>query len=165
MRKVILALPILLVGMTSCEEKSFFYDFHHTPGFWHKDSIVNFSFKASDTTNQYDFFIHVRNNENYNFSNLFIITSMTFPHGKVIVDTLEYKMAFKDGRLMGEGFGNLKYNKLWYKEALKFSENGEYNFKIRHGMRKPSQTQTLDKLQGIEEIGFSIEPVKPKNNE
>ena len=94
--------------------------------------------------------------KNYNFSNLFIITSMTFPHGKVVVDTLEYKMAFKDGRLMGEGFGNLKYNKLWYKEALKFSENGEYNFKIRHAMRKPSQTQTLNKLQGILKKSVSV---------
>lgn len=165
MHKAILALSVLIFSLMSCKEEPFLYEFHHTQGFWHKDSIVDFSFKAPDTTNLYDFFIHIRNTKDYNFSNLFLITSMKFPHGKVVVDTLEYKMAFKDGRLMGEGLGSLKYNKLWYKEALKFSEKGEYNLKIRHAMRKPSQTKTLNELKGIEEIGFSIEPVNPNNNE
>jgi len=162
MLKPVLALFSLLFLITSCNDSAFFYESHQTQGFWYKDSIVNFNFKAPDTLKPYNFYIHIRNTKDYNYSNLFLITSMQFPHGKVVVDTLEYKMAFKDGRLMGEGFGSLKDNKLWYKENLKFTENGEYQLKIRQAMRKPNEIKTLEKLKGIEEIGFSFEPVKPK---
>lgn len=158
-------LLFFVICLTSCREPVQFSDTYKTKGFWHKDSIAEFSFTAPDTINKYDFFIHIRNTEDYKFSNLFLITSMQFPHGKIIVDTLEYKMAFKDGRLMGEGFGSIKDNKLWYKEALKFSENGEYQIKIRHAMRKANRTESLKTLKGIEEIGFSFEPVKPENDD
>ena len=154
-------LLFLVICLMSCRYSSQFSDTRKTSGFWHKDSIAEFSFTAPDTISKYDFFIHIRNTEDYKFSNLFLITAMQFPHGKVVVDTLEYKMAFKDGRLMGEGFGSIKDNKLWYKEALKFTENGEYKLKIQHAMRKANSTEPLTKLKGVEEIGFSFKPVKP----
>lgn len=152
---------MLLAG---CEEKSFFSEMHQTPGYWHKDSIVNFSFKVEDTLNKYNCFIHIRNSKDYKYNNLFLITSMQFPYGKVVVDTLEYKMAFKNGKLMGEGMGSLKYNKLWYKEDVQFSEPGEYEVKIQHAMRKAGQVEPLLKLEGIEEIGFSYEPLTPEQS-
>jgi gliding motility-associated lipoprotein GldH len=65
---------------------------------------------------------------------------------------------------MGEGIGSLKYNKLWYKEAVQFSEPGEYQIKIKHAMRKAGQINTLPKLEGIEEIGFSYESLTPKKS-
>lgn len=161
MLKKILAYAVAVIILMACQESEQFFDSKKTEGFWHKDSIVDFSFKAPDTTDNYNFYIHVRNTKDYNYSNLFLITSMQFPYGKTVVDTLEYEMAFKDGRLMGEGIGSLKYNKLWYKEAIKFSEVGEYKLNIRHAMRKSNTIETLDKLQGVEEIGFSYEPVNP----
>jgi len=150
------ALVILILG---CREDSFFTDSKQTPGYWHKDSIVGFQFEVKDTLTAYNCFVHIRNTKAYKYSNLFIITEMQFPYGKVVVDTLEYKMAFKDGKLMGEGFGSLKYNKLWYKEAVQFSEPGVYEIEIRHAMRKAGQTEPLVKLEGVEEIGFSYEPL------
>jgi gliding motility-associated lipoprotein GldH len=89
---------------------------------------------------------------------------MQFPYGKVVEDTLEYEMAFKNGKLMGEGFGNLKYNKLWYKENVKFSEPGTYKIKIRHAMREAGETEPLTKLKGVEEIGFSYESIRAEKS-
>lgn len=166
MHKAVLALSTLtLLCLYSCKKQAFFHKTYLTDGFWHKDSIVDFSFQSPDTIDLYNFFIHIRNTQDYSFSNLFLITSIKFPHGKIVVDTLEYKMASQDGKLLGEGFGSLKYNKLWYKEALRFTEKGEYNLKIRHAMRKPNQVKGISKLKGIKEIGFSFEPLNFNNNE
>ncbi len=159
-----LALIIFLACLTSCEKSSYYSEFQKLDGSWDKDSIVEFSFQAPDTIQKYDFFIHIKNTKNYKYNNLFLITSMQFPYGKVIVDTLEYKMAYKDGRLMGEGIGSLKHNKLWYKEHLKFTERGEYKFEVRQAMRQANKTNTINKLEGIEEVGFSFEAVNPNKS-
>jgi gliding motility-associated lipoprotein GldH len=153
---------LILIFISSCSNSEYFSANKTTPGYWHKDSLVEFSFKVKDTVQNFNCYINIRNTEDYQFDNLFLITAMQFPYGKVVVDTLEYKMALKDGKLMGQGIGNLKYNKLWYKEDVPFSEPGEYNLKIRHAMRKAGQIDPLEKLEGIEEVGFSYEPITPE---
>jgi len=50
----------------------------------------------------------VRNNNEYPYNNLFLIVSLNQPGGKVLVDTLEYQMAYPDGSLMGTGFQTLR---------------------------------------------------------
>jgi len=150
---------LLVVLLFSCNSSEYFTVSKTLDGFWHKDSIVEFSIEVNDTTQLYNCFINIHNTEDYKFDNLFLITSMQFPYGKVVVDTLEYEMAFKDGRLMGEGIGSLKYNKLWYKENVKFSEQGKYNISIRQATRKAGNVKPLEELSGIEEVGFSYEPV------
>lgn len=155
---------LILILTCSCTSSEYFSMSETTPGYWHKDSVVDFAFQVKDTTQSFNCYINIHNTEDYKFDNLFLITSMQFPYGKVVVDTLEYKMAFNNGKLMGEGLGSLKYNKLWYKEAVQFSEPGEYQIKIRHAMRKAGQTEPLEKLEGIKEIGFSYEPVIPEKS-
>lgn len=158
-KSLVLFFIILLSG---CTYQEYFTVSETMPGFWHKDSLVEFSFKVKDTAQVFNCYINIHNTQDYQFENLYLITSMQFPYGKVVVDTLEYKMAFKDGKLMGEGLGSLKYNKLWYKENVRFSESGSYTLKLRHAMRKAGEIEPLDKLQGIEEVGFSYEPVIPE---
>jgi gliding motility-associated lipoprotein GldH len=154
------SLVLLCLSITfGCTTSEYFSVSKSTTGYWHKDSIVEFTFDVKDTTQVYNCFINIHNTEAYKFDNLFLITAMQFPYGKIVVDTLEYKMAFKDGRLMGEGLGSLKYNKLWYKESVRFSEQGKYNLEIRQAMRKAGAVEPLEKLTGVEEIGFSYEPV------
>lgn len=162
MLKRFLLLNFVLLCFWACQNEPFYYESKSTDGFWHKDSVASFEFKAPDTTLRYNFFIHIKNTTDYQYSNLFLITSMQFPHGKIVVDTLEYKMAFKDGRLMGQGMGSLKHNKLWYKENLKFTETGKYSLHIKQAMRKANETNTVVKLEGIEDIGFSYELANPK---
>lgn len=158
MPKTLCGLLVIII-MSSCSSSGFFSVSKTTPGYWHKDSIAEFSFEVKDTTQTFNCYINIHNTEDYKYDNLFLITSIQFPYGKVVVDTLEYEMAFKDGRLMGEGLGSLKYNKLWYKEKVQFSEPGKYNLKIRHAMRKAGEVKPLEKLEGVEEIGFSYEPI------
>lgn len=132
-------------------------EYESLPNQWSKDSIVTFSFEPPDTLNTYNLFINLRNNSKYKYNNLFLITDINFPNGKVVSDTLEYQMTSPDGAWLGTGFGEVKENKFWYKENFQFSETGEYEIKLRQVMRKSGNPQPLEKLDGITEVGFRIE--------
>lgn len=156
MRKVFFLLIFVSAFLTSCDEKRI-YDEYQSVKEWHKDSLVTFELEELDSTKVYDLFINVRNNNQYAYSNLFLITEIRFPQGKVISDTLEYEMAQPDGKWLGEGFGDIKESKLWYKEDVKFEEAGRYRVSIQQAMRKNGDMDGIEKLEGITDIGFRIE--------
>ncbi|MGY5851221.1 gliding motility lipoprotein GldH [Salegentibacter sp. F14] len=142
---------------TSCDKKRVFDDYKPIKGEWHKDSIIKFDLGSLDSLKQYNLFINIRSNNDFKYSNLFLITEIRFPQGKVISDTLEYEMAAPSGEWLGKGFGDIKENKLWYKENVRFDEPGNYQVQIRHAMRKNGEVDGIDALQGITHVGFRIE--------
>lgn len=154
-------LSILFLSI-SCDKTRVYDSYKTLPKEWHKDTVVEFKFEAPDTLNEYDLFINLRNNSDYRYSNLYLITEINFPHGKVLSDTLQYEMAKPSGEWLGTGFGEVKENKLWYKENFRFSEPGEYTVNIQQAMRKRDSTAGIEKLQGITEVGFRVE--KNQNN-
>jgi gliding motility-associated lipoprotein GldH len=87
---------------------------------------------------------------------------MEQPKGKIKVDTLEYQMANPDGTLMGEGWSDIKENKLWYKENMTFPENGNYKVSIQQAVRQTGKVKGVERLNGITEIGFRIESLQKK---
>lgn len=150
-------LVLCFLVCASCDKKRVFDEYESLPNEWHKDSVVSFTFKAPDTVKSYNLFLNLRNNSDYKYSNLFLITNLHFPNGKVISDTLEYEMARPNGEWLGTGFGEVKENKLWYKENIRFAEKGNYHIKIRQAMRKSGDTKAVKSLKGITEVGFRIE--------
>ncbi|APY08537.1 gliding motility lipoprotein GldH [Winogradskyella sp. J14-2] len=157
---VLLVVLVSLLLASSCDSKAVFDAYKSVPSKWHKDSITTFNFKAPDTTNYYNLYVNLRNNNDYAFSNLFLIVELNYPNGKAIKDTLEYKMAAPNGELLGSGFTDIKENKLWYrgyKAPFKFAEEGYYNINIQHAMRKNGEVNGVENLEGITDIGFRVE--------
>ncbi|NJW52035.1 gliding motility lipoprotein GldH [Salinimicrobium oceani] len=146
--------------LMSCDETRVYDDYRSLPGEWHRDSLVQFKFNAPDTVKPYNLFLNVRNNFNYDFSNIYLITELNFPNGKVISDTLQYQMAAPSGEWLGTGFGDVKESKLWYKEQIKFTEEGEYMVTVQQAMRKRDSIHGITSLEGITEVGFRIEDIK-----
>ena len=144
--------------MLSCDSNQIFDEYKSVPNQWHKDSLISFTVTPPDTTRFYNLFITIRNTDAYKFNNLFLIAELNFPHGKTMTDTLEYLMAKPDGSLMGEGFSDVKENKLWYREGVRFDEIGDYKINIQHAMRNNGEVNGVDNLSGITDIGFRIEP-------
>lgn len=148
--------------VASCDSKAVYDEYKSVPNKWHKDSVASFSFKAPDTTNAYNLYVNLRNNEAYKYSNLFLIVTLNYPNGKTVKDTLEYKMAKPNGELLGEGFTDIKENKLWYRGyevPFKFTENGEYTAMVQHAMRNNGDVDGITNLEGITDIGFRVEQV------
>jgi len=151
---LILLLATVFIG---CDKNRVFDEYKSLPNQWNKDSILTFTLKNIDTLQSYNLFINVRNNNDLEYSNLYLISEIQFPQGKVITDTLEYEMAAPSGKWLGEGFGDVKENKLWYKEQVTFPESGKYKVSLQHAMRKNGNEKGIENLKGITEIGFRIE--------
>ena len=129
-------------------------------GVWKKEKIVSLQFENLDTLNRHHMYLNVRNDNRYEFSNLFLILQMEAPSGNTEVDTLEYEMALSTGEWMGKGMGSVKESKLWYKENIEFGESGVYKLEIQHAMRKNGSVEGLEDLVGITDVGIQIEKAK-----
>ncbi len=149
-------LTITIIAFSSCDRARVFDEYKPVKD-WNKDSIVSFNIASLDTSKVYDLFINIRNTSDYNFSNLFLITEIKFPEGKVISDTLEYEMTKPNGEWLGTGFGDVKESKLWYKENVMFDEPGNYTVTIQQAMRKNGEVDGIKELEGITHVGFRIE--------
>ena len=149
-------LACIIVTFSSCDRNRVFDEYKPLNG-WNKDSIVTFDLDNIDSTGVYDLFINIRNNKDYQYSNLFLITEIKFPQGKVISDTLEYEMTKPNGEWLGTGFGDVKESKLWYKENVRFDEPGKYKVTIQQAMRKNGEVDGIQELEGITHVGFRIE--------
>ncbi len=152
----------LLVWFTlfSCDKNRVFDQYKSTGESWHKDSIVSFDFTPKDSTQKYNLFLTVRNNNNYPFQNLFLIVEMNQGNKKSIIDTLEYVMANPDGTLLGNGMTDTKESKLFYKENFTFSHTQPHTFYIQQAVRQQNKIEGVENLEGITEIGLRIETIK-----
>ena len=149
---------ILFSFLISCNKNTVFTEYESIPdNKWQQDHIVNFTYKPKDTLSKNTVFINLRNNKDYNFNNLFLIATVEFPNKTKVIDTLEYEMTDAKGYFLGDGFTDLKENKLEYKSNITFALKGNYHFYIQHAMRRISEENGVDYLNGITDVGIEIE--------
>mgnify|MGYP000953298885 FL=1 len=141
----------------SCDKKRVFDEYKSVGKEWDKDSIVTFELPQLDAKKMYNLYVNVRDNDDYPFNNLFLIVSLEHPNRQVIVDTLEYQMTNPDGTLLGEGFTDIKENKLFYKDKQFFTQKGIYKIHIKHATRQTGKIEGVTSLLGITDIGFRVE--------
>lgn len=149
---------LFVLALSACEPKGVvFNETKSLGGHWGGDEVIKFTLPQLDSLKTYDVFLNIRNTNDYKYNNIFLIVSMEFPEGKTIVDTLEYRMAHADGSWMGSGIGNIKDNKLWYKENVRFFEEGNYVVSLDQAVRNNGEVHGVKKLEGIADVGITIE--------
>ena len=102
-------------------------------------------------------FIRLRNDNDYPYSNLFLICSLKAGKDLILHDTLEYAMAAPDGTWLGSGFTEVKESKLWWKEGVVIPQERPLVIEIAQAMRSPGAAAGVDVLKGIVAVGVSIE--------
>ncbi|MCK4561521.1 MAG: gliding motility lipoprotein GldH [Flavobacteriaceae bacterium] len=154
----IIFLFIIIISISSCTKNMVYDQFQNIEDAeWHKDSIINFTINSVDTISKNNIYINLRNNKDYEFSNLFLIVGIKFPNNYQIVDTLEYEMTSPEGRFLGTGITDIKENKLEYKTGVNFPVKGDYKISIQQAMRKTRNIDGLEYLNGIADVGLQIE--------
>jgi len=150
---------IVLIAFSffSCGQDEIFDNYKTIPNQWDKDSLIVFEVDLKPSS--YNTFINVRTNQSYRFNNLFLIVTVQDSVKTIMKDTLQYKMANPNGKLLGKKFLNTFQNKLVHIENAKF-ESGKYLVTIQHAMRKINQINGLKLLDGIINIGYRIEKEK-----
>ena len=143
----------MFVVIASCDDLRVYEEYKTIPeSEWHKDSLVVFNIPVTDTLQNHNLLIDVRNETNYGFSNLWLFIEIEQPNGKAEKDTFELTLADPSGKWLGEGLGNVKTRQVIYRRNVYFPVSGEYTVKIQQGMRE-------DILERIHDIGFRIEKV------
>ena len=148
---------LIFFSFISCDKKRVFDEYQSVGKSWHKDSIVSFDLPQLVPKKTYNLYVNVRDNDDYPFNNLFLIVSLEQPNKQIKVDTLEYQMTNPDGTLLGEGFTDIKENKLFYKDKVSFSQKGLYKVRIKHALRQTGKIEGVTSLNGISDVGFRIE--------
>jgi len=147
----------VFVLLSSCETQTVYSDYQQLDnGIWQVDDTIYFSFSEVDTLEKYNMYLNVRNDNDFAYSNLFLITELDYPTGETVSDTLEYEMALPDGTWLGKGLGSIKESKLWFRENIVFPDSGVYKLKISHAMRQNGNVEGISKLNGITDIGVEI---------
>ena len=142
----------LLIISSACDTKKV-YDSNFTlpAEGWKTNSAVVFKdVLISDTTALQNFYIRVRNSDDYQYNNFFLFLTTKLPNGKLSRDTIEIKLAGLNGKWLGKGFGHFKDNHVLVRKAMRFPVSGKYEFTIEQGMRE-------EFLTGIANIGIRIE--------
>lgn len=124
---------------------------------WSIDQPISFNVTIKENTQPLNVFLNIRNDNNYRFRNLYIISNLKMPDGVTIKDTLEYEMCDAFGNWLGTGITDVKNNKLFYLENYTFPQKGEYQFEFTHAMRKRGNLDGIKELEGIKDIGLRIE--------
>ncbi len=153
----ILVASLIFICFASCDQNSIYDNYQTVSGGWGIKEPLSFTIQDPDTIQKYDMFVTLRNTNEYPYNNLFLITALDFPNGRKLIDTLEYAMATPDGTWLGKGFNDVKENKLWYREGVRFRESGTYTLSISHAVRKNGNVSGDIKLKGITEVGVRIE--------
>lgn len=121
---------------------------------WKKNEAKKIEFEVKDAQNPKNIIFVVRNNNDYPYQNLFLITTLKGTQNEVLrKDTANYILAKPNGEWIGEGFGDTKEILFQYQLGYQFPKNGRYSVEIIQGMRK-------DILPGIEDIGIKLENIK-----
>lgn len=118
---------------------------------WEIQHNISFEVTVEDTMSSYDFYIDLRNDGTYPYSNIFMFVNTTFPSGKTARDTVECILADPSGRWLGKGIGDIWDNHILFKDHVHFPNAGTYTFEFEQGMREPE-------LKGVLDLGICIEP-------
>ena len=117
---------------------------------WDKDSVLVFTIPVSDTTDNHNIYINVRNDIDYAYSNIWLFINIEQPNGTSLEDKFEITLADPAGKWLGKGFGGLKTREVLFRRNVFFPMSGNYKITIQQGMRE-------DVLTGISDVGVRIE--------
>jgi gliding motility-associated lipoprotein GldH len=152
-RKIRISILILLAASLfySCNGKRFYEENKEMKdNVWNLKDKANFPVMIDDILARYDFYINLRHRGDYPYSNIYLFLKTVFPDGKIAMDTIECRLADFDGKWLGSGISDVKFNRFLFQEGVKFTQKGQYIFEIEQAMRVPD-------LKGISDIGIRIE--------
>ena len=110
MKIKILFVFIFTVIFLGCNDNIIYREFINLGNSWSLNKKARFTIDKTffNIDNEYDIYIHLRNNNEYQYSNIFLIGSIKDSINIIEKDTLEYTMADSEGRWLGKGFLSLK---------------------------------------------------------
>jgi gliding motility-associated lipoprotein GldH len=148
------AAVLIVIGFASCDSNRIFEQNQAMPeSGWDVTNSVKFDVDIKDPATATNFYINVRQADDYKWENLLIFFKTVLPNGATTQDTLDCRLADKQGKWIGSGAGDIYDNRIPFKRNVRFPMPGMYHFEIIQGMRMETVPQIMD-------IGLRIEKVE-----
>lgn len=150
---------ILFIGVfivTSCNKGKIFESRQEFQNYtWNRLKPLFFQFPVNDTKSEYNVYFTLRHLTQYPYDNLKTNLTIISPSGeeRTTLHTFEIKNA--EGKLLGDGAGDLWDLKLLVKENMSFNEEGTYKLQIDNMM-------DYYDVVGLVDFGIIVEKAKPK---
>lgn len=141
----------LIIMFASCDEARIMDENKEIPSYgWDYKNKLGFDFEIKDTNRVYNVYVNVRANNDYAFSNLFVMLHQRTPGNKDTSFRRELTLIDLNGKWLGRGLGDLFDFQLPVMERVRFKEKGLYHFDLEQNMR-------LDTLTNIMAAGMRVE--------
>lgn len=129
-----------------------FHEFKHIDNStWRWEDPVEFLTELKDTIQLHNILIQLRHTTDYPLSNLYLFVHVQGPSGQTLTDTINFILAEKSGKWLGNGLGNIREIGYLYRKNTIFPVQGFYKISIEQAMRLPEVPVT--------DIGLRIERV------
>jgi len=149
----------VLLFPVACSYSSHLNTYEFSNG-WKKNEVVTFDFKVPEDKTNYNLFLLLRHNNNYSFSNIFLITELQLANSSILSDTLEYWLSEPSGKWLGEKSLSLVEHKLLFKRDINLIKDSINYLSIRNSMRLNNVISPIENLENILDLGLLIEPSK-----
>jgi gliding motility-associated lipoprotein GldH len=150
-----ISLPFLLIFLLlviqSCDSKRIYEENKRIEkSIWNSKDKATFKVTITDILTKYNFYFNLRNGGDYQYSNIYLFLKTVFPDGRIARDTIECQLADYDGKWLGSGISNVKFNRFLFQKNVRFPQKGQYIFEVEQAMR-------VKDLKGITDIGIRLE--------
>ena len=109
MKIKILLIVFFTIIFLGCNNNIIYREFINHGESWSLNKKVKFRIDRNlfTTENDYNIYIHLRNNNEYQYNNIFLIGTIKDSVNIIEKDTLEYAMADSEGKWLGKRFFSL----------------------------------------------------------
>ncbi|MCI5054933.1 MAG: gliding motility lipoprotein GldH [Flavobacteriales bacterium] len=134
-----------------CNEQPYYTKIHPIDNYeWNNKNILEFDFVVSDTLQPFNFYLHIRQEGDYSYQNLWTFLNTQGPD-RSYRDTISFFLADQKGKWLGKSAtGNLWENKILFKQNYRFKKIGNYTMTLEQAMRDSI-------IPHIADIGLIIE--------
>ena len=147
----------VFILITSCDSAVLFREYKSFSKGWSSSDAVSFSIPQMPKTPS-NIYVHIRNNNDYPYSNLFLIAELRDSVQIIFRDTLEYAMANPEGKWLGKGFLDVKESKLWWHEGWIPEHEDPFYVNLFQRVRNNGDVEGVRLLEGILNVGIALEP-------
>jgi gliding motility-associated lipoprotein GldH len=145
---------ISILGLAACNEGVLVNEFHklNTDG-WNYEEVVSDTFNVSKTHHYHQIFANLRITSDYNYSNIHLKISLTYPDSTQTERVIPITLSDKKGKWTGSGMGNILTYQVPIMGKLEFKEKGKYTIAVEQYMR-------IENLPHVVSVGIKVEQLE-----
>ena len=138
----------------ACNDPSYL-KFKNFKNGWGKSKILEFNIINDNINTPKDISFVLRHNQDYPFSNIFLISELFLENKEPVIDTFEFQLANPKGGWLGKKKISVVEHMLPYKSNFILKDKNK--LRIRTSMRLNDSSEEIENLSGIVNFGILID--------